>query len=228
MTAVPTNRSAGVLAAAIFLCLAFGVSAEPADTLAPPTVDTDALTARIGALVNTEREKAGLRPLAWNEGVAEAARMHSRHLAPLNSSLGNAWYLDHHDGRGRHPERLKSAGVVDFAAAGENLAGVVVLKGYVRQGGNILNPVYRNIDEMAVAAVSGWMNSDRHRKNVLTGVFNETGIGIAASGTGLNFVIVQVFIQRVGCGYDGGPCCEVPAKGAACYSPYSCRGGICR
>lgn len=81
-------------------------------------------------------------------------------------------------------------------------------------------------DNTAQEMVDGWMNSPGHRANILTAEYDESGLGIAR----VNGYIIgtQIFIRRVGCGYNGGPCCEEIHYHPYCYIPLECgEGKIC-
>ncbi len=88
---------------------------------------------------------------------------------------------------------------------------------------NFTETVYNTDQEIATEAVIGWMNSPGHRKNILTGDFNEAGIGIAKEKNYL--IITQVFIKRVDCGYETGPCCVKEGYYPSCYVPLTCDTG---
>ena len=77
-------------------------------------------------------------------------------------------------------------------------------------------------EEIAEKAVVGWMNSEGHRKNILTEEYDEAGIGsVYING----YVIsTQVFITRIDCGFKNAVCCERNA----CYQPQVCQNNICQ
>ena len=62
---------------------------------------------------------------------------------------------------------------VSFKTAGENIAGNATVEG----------------------AFKAWMNSEGHRKNIMSGNFNYTGIGVISSPT-YGKMFVQMFIGR--------------------------------
>ncbi|HHY23587.1 MAG TPA: SCP-like extracellular protein, partial [Clostridiaceae bacterium] len=69
-------------------------------------------------------------------------------------------------------DMMKQFGI-SFRTAGENIAGNRTVEG----------------------AFKAWMNSEGHRKNILNGNFNYTGIGIVESST-YGKILVQQFIGR--------------------------------
>ena len=111
------------------------------------------LEAQMLELVNQERVKAGLRPLAPDPELREVARRHS-------ADMFQRGYFAHMTPEGRSPfDRMHEAGV-QFKTAGENLA---------------LAPT------LAIAH-HGLMNSPGHRANILYRDFGRVGIGIMDGG----------------------------------------------
>jgi hypothetical protein len=84
---------------------------------------------------------------------------------------------------------------------------------------NILDTTYYTEEEVDQRAVSGWMNSPGHRRNILNGEYTEAGVGIAQVKD--YFIMTQVFIKRVSCGYYNGTCCK-DTHFYYCYEPNSC------
>ena len=80
---------------------------------------------------------------------------------------------------------------------------------------------YLSDDELKSLIIDGWMKSPSHRSNILDPDFNESGVGVAK--TNEFFIITQVFIEKVDCGYSGSPCCPEQY----CYRGYQCSEGIC-
>ena len=104
-------------------------------------------------LVNAERAKAGLSPLAWNDSLAEAARIHTERMA----QRGN---LSHQfSGEPALPERAGAAGA-HFNSVAENVA----------YAGDVIS-LHENL-----------MNSPHHRANILALESNAIGIGFAQRG----------------------------------------------
>jgi uncharacterized protein YkwD/uncharacterized membrane protein required for colicin V production len=120
--------------------------------VAAPGLDQTA-EQRMLALVNQEREKAGLQPMVGDETIRQVARAHSE-------AMFQQGYFAHVDPDGTTPfDRMKRGGVT-FRAAGENLA---------------LAPT---VD----VAHEGLMNSPGHRANILNPSFHRIGIGVADGG----------------------------------------------
>ncbi|HYD97241.1 MAG TPA: CvpA family protein [Noviherbaspirillum sp.] len=105
------------------------------------------------ALVNQERAKEGLRPLAMDDELTKAARKHSADM------LARA-YFSHYSPEGKNASDRLRAAKIPFLLAGENLAFAPNL----------------NI------AHTGLMNSPGHRANILRSQFRKVGIGIMDAG----------------------------------------------
>lgn len=104
-------------------------------------------------LVNGERKKKGLRPLAADEQLKNVARSHS-------SDMLKRGYFSHMTPEGKDPfYRMKKAGIT-YRQAGENLAYASTL----------------------AKAHRGLMNSPSHRAAILNKSFGRVGIGIVDGG----------------------------------------------
>jgi uncharacterized protein YkwD len=175
---------------------------------------------RTFTLVNAERERSGLVPLRWNEGVADVARMHSKDMAFNN-------YFSHTGSDGSNVSaRLADGNVTYWNESGENI---------LREGGvdyyivNLLGTVvqtrYKTYEDLAANATLGWMNSPSHRENILNPDFDESGMGVWAFNG--SFYLTQDFITRTSCGFAGGPCCHTTGYFPWCYAPLRCKQDFC-
>jgi uncharacterized YkwD family protein len=128
---------------------------EPEDPADSPT-DVKGLTANEKAmldLVNKEREKAGLKPLAADLELVRLARMKSQDMIDKG-------YFSHTSPTYGSPfDMMKKAGI-SYKVAGENLAGASTVQ----------------------QAHTSLMNSDGHRRNILNPNFDHIGIGIIEGG----------------------------------------------
>jgi uncharacterized protein YkwD len=105
--------------------------------------------AQVLALVNAERAKAGVSPLAANSALTELAEKFSDDMAARG-------FFDHTDPDGLSPwDRAAKAGVTGLG--GENIA--------------------RGQADPA-AVVEAWMNSPGHRANILNPDFKTLGVGV--------------------------------------------------
>jgi len=111
-------------------------------------------------LSNSVRIENNLPPLEWHKGLSEVARRHAASVADGLASFSHAgaW------------ERFQQCGTRCINVA-ENLARS---DGFIR-------------GDLPHAAVSGWVESEGHRRNLL-GPFDSCGIGWAASDNGTIFI----------------------------------------
>ena len=135
---------------------------EPIPTeSAAPEVAADQAT-QVLTLVNQHRSSAGCSPLTLDARLNQAATAHSQDMAAND-------YFSHTSQDGRNPfQRMESAGYPSPGA--ENIA-----MGYPD----------------AQAVVTGWMNSDGHRTNILNCSLTTMGLGTADSAKGVYWT--QVF-----------------------------------
>jgi uncharacterized protein YkwD len=131
-------------------------TASPAPATPASTNPQDIFDQQILGLVNQERAKVGADPLKINEQLDLAADQHTLDQASMNK-------MSHSGSNGSNMgDRIKNAGYV-FSSAGENVA-------------------YGFGD--AAAVMSGWMNSEGHRQNILNPNYKEIGIGYAHGADG--------------------------------------------
>lgn len=122
---------------------------------------------------NAQRQMQGLPAVQPDEALARAARRHAAEMAELG-------YLAHQSPRPENrilPLRLNQAGALVQAMA-ENLA------------------MLSRVPDIAAAAVSGWMDSPGHRRNLL-GDFTHAGFGVATSSSGATYVVQVLGLQTV-------------------------------
>lgn len=120
----------------------------------------DDFAAQVVDLVNQERTKVGLQPLKSDSALTNVAMLKAKDMYNNN-------YFDHNSPTLGSPFDLMNAQGIQYRTAGENIA-----KGQ------------RTPEEV----MNAWMNSDGHRKNILSA--NYTTIGVAY----YNGVWVQEFI----------------------------------
>jgi len=122
-------------------------------------------------LVNSERSRAGLKPLKFSARLAVVARAHSYDMALRR-------YLSHQSPEGIGLEQRLSGEGIHFQAAGEN----------------IYADDYRDFAHLAARALEGWLKSAEHRATLLSDKFTETGVGVAHSDDG-NTYVTQDFVR---------------------------------
>lgn len=118
-------------------------------------------------LTNQERSKNGLAPLAYNGDLCNVARAKSQDMIDNN-------YFDHTSPTYGSPFDMMKSFNIDYSAAGENIA-----KG----------------QRSAQEVVTGWMNSEGHRKNILNSDYNQIGVGCVADSNGTLYW-TQMFIRQ--------------------------------
>jgi len=141
--------------------------------------DTDNMTKEkqaeieVHRLINLEREKHGLKILGYDEKLASIAKSHSKDMASNE-------YFSHETPEGLAPtDRASKAdyvcryqiGNLIYSGIGENI--------HMVKGPSVaLGSTPESIAELAV---SGWMDSPGHKKNILTSNFSSEGIGVYIS-----------------------------------------------
>jgi len=163
----PGFPRAWLLLTAAFLCAV--LRSAPAGMPEPPTAAAvQALEAGTHELVNKHRRAMGLSPLACNARIAAVARRHSEDMAA-----------------GRVP-----AGHERFESRKRDISNMIPWRGMAENVGiNDYPP-----SETVRAAVSGWLGSRGHRKNI-EGRYDLTGVGIARDARGV-YYYTQIFVRR--------------------------------
>ena len=117
-------------------------------------------------LVNVERSKAGLPALQIDQEVSKVARLKSEDMANKN-------YFNHTSPTYGSPFEMLKKFNITYKTAGENIA-----KG----------------QKTAESVVNAWMNSEGHRKNILSSSFTHIGVGYATKGSTPYWT--QMFIKK--------------------------------
>ncbi len=128
-------------------------------TSSPPTTpdngaNISAVEKEVVTLVNAERTKRGLKPLAIDSKLCEIARLKSQDM------ITNKYFSHQSPTYGSPFDMMKKFGV-SYRTAGENIAA-----GY----------------STAQAVFDGWMNSSGHRANILNPAYTKIGVGLAKGG----------------------------------------------
>ncbi len=118
------------------------------------------------SLINNEREKAGLKKLEIDDNLQNLARLKAEDLVENN-------YFSHTSPTYGTPFEMLRDNNIEYKTASENIAG---------------NSSLEN-------AVSSWMNSESHKENILSNIYNYTGIAVVDS-IAYGKIIVELFIGR--------------------------------
>ncbi|MCK5798389.1 MAG: hypothetical protein KAI47_14460 [Deltaproteobacteria bacterium] len=163
------SRDAGVPQADTSKPLA-DTSAPQAATSKPPTGSCgNAFESEVFNLVNAERAKIGLTPLACAVDAGAAARAYSALMCTQR-------FFSHQGLNGSSPQtRLADAGV-SFHGCGENIAAG---------------------QQTPASVMNGWMHSSGHRANILRTSFTHIGIGyVKCPGGKMPTYWTQEFLSR--------------------------------
>ncbi|WP_195940385.1 CAP domain-containing protein [Romboutsia sp. 1001713B170131_170501_G6] len=118
-------------------------------------------------IVNAERSKRGLAPLTLDSSLSNVATKKSQDMI-------NKGYFDHNSPTYGSPFDMMKQFGISYKAAGENIA-------------------MGQKDPQDV--MNAWMNSDGHRKNILSPNFTHIGVGIAKASNG-QLYWTQMFIGK--------------------------------
>jgi len=118
-------------------------------------------------LVNAERNKAGLKPLAVDLELARVARIKAEDMRDNN-------YFSHQSPTYGSPFEMMQKFGIKYRTAGENIAAG---------------------QKTPEAVVAAWMSSEGHRRNILNAGFTHIGVGHATGGSYQDYW-VQQFIGR--------------------------------
>jgi uncharacterized protein YkwD/Zn ribbon nucleic-acid-binding protein len=155
----------------------------PKMTLGKPEISTADLEQKIHLLINAERQKHGLASLSWDVALANIARYHSQDMAIRG-------YFSHDTPEGVDPTGRaashgyrcqKTVGNLIYSGVAENLFQNNLYDRVWYTGGIPTSYEWNSMDEIAESTVNGWMASMGHRQNILTGMYDREGIGIAIS-----------------------------------------------
>jgi uncharacterized protein YkwD len=147
-----------------------------------PTINIDELELRIHELVNQERLKYGLPPLAWNPILNKIARLHSQDMVTRN-------YFSHYSPEGHDlAYRYSRQGFVCEVAVGNvyYTGAENIFQNHLYDSIEYINEVptiyhWRDLERIARTTVTKWMNSPGHRVNILEPSWKSEGIGVAIS-----------------------------------------------
>jgi spore coat assembly protein SafA/uncharacterized protein, YkwD family len=140
----------------------------PGQKLSVPNIaDIKALENEVIRLLNIERSKNGLGQLTADWQLSRVARYKS-------ADMRDSKYFSHYSPTYGDPFKMMHDFGISFYAAGENIA--------------MGQPTPQ-------AVMNAWMNSTGHRANILNPQFNEIGVGVAKTSSGVIYW-TQEFIRR--------------------------------
>ncbi|OYD59784.1 hypothetical protein CGZ90_01325 [Fictibacillus aquaticus] len=122
---------------------------EPAKQPAPAADSVSSQAKEVAALVNKERQNAGLPALALDEELSSVALVKAKDMIQQN-------YFSHTSPVYGSPFDMMKRFGITYSAAGENIA-----KG----------------QSSAAEVMQDWMNSQGHRENILSSSYDSIGIG---------------------------------------------------
>jgi uncharacterized protein YkwD len=144
------------------------VAARPTN---PTPVEPNDIERRAFEQTNIARVNNGLAPLVWDADVCRMARIHSE-------SMSRQAYFSHVTPEGLHlRERAREVGILRYVVLGENIA---FNQGYGDPG---------------AFAVERWMQSEKHRANILSPEYRAMAIGSFVAPDG-SVYLTQTFITR--------------------------------
>ena len=114
-------------------------------------------------LVNAERAKAGKSPLTLDDALCEVAQLRADEIVESFS---------HTRPNGTSCFTAINEAGISYRAVGENIAAG---------------------QSSPSSVMNSWMNSDGHRKNILSGDFSSIGIGYVKASSGYGHYWVQMF-----------------------------------
>ncbi len=155
---------------------------KPTTTTKKPTTTTKKPTTTVASpfttqqqkiltLVNAERKKAGLTALQLDEKACAAANVRAKEVPIV---------FDHVRPNGKSSFTALDEAGVSYISAGENIA-----KGYLT----------------AEDVMTGWMNSEGHKANILTASFTHIGVGYDKT----THSWVQLFFTKTGSTFPADP-----------------------
>ena len=190
-TSRPARFLAAIMLAAFASVLApdFDAQARGYLSTVKPVMDIRKLESRLHELVNAERVRHGLPPLRHIETLRLIARSHSKDMAKRA-------YFAHTNPEGRNPTARGDLAGYNCRKGydsnytyglGENIHQAWLYKSYKTRNGRIVSYDWFTPEGLAQRVVTGWMNSKRHKKNILKASYDRSGMGVAIAKDGKVF-----------------------------------------
>ena len=145
------------------------IAVKPSTPTTP--VEPNDIEKRAFEQTNLMRVKNGLPPFTWDADICRMARIHSE-------SMSRNGYFAHVTPDGlRLRDRARAAGILQYSVLGENIA---LSQGY---------------DDPGAFVVEQWMQSTKHRANILSPEFRAMAVGSFVAPDG-SIYLTQTFITR--------------------------------
>lgn len=163
------------------------IAPQATSAINPPTpvaapLDSEALARQMLALINEDRQAAGLQPLAWDPLAAEAGRLHAQEMVEHN-------YFSHWNRDGLGPDHR-------FALAGGSHAVMENLHAFSYTFENGQGAPVEDWGSVIISAQTGLMESPGHRANILMPAHTHVGVGMAYDRDTGQFRLAQEFTNQ--------------------------------
>ncbi len=134
---------------------------------------------KIYNLINKIRKENNLPPLKLNKKLIQIAKAHSQDMAKRN-------YTSHITPEGKDPNVRAVEKGFNIIKKEKNLIRKGIAENifetqFYKEINGMKKPYLEKINMIAQKAVSSWMKSEGHKKNILNPDYKETGIGVAIS-----------------------------------------------
>lgn len=148
-----------------------------------PIIDKMELEKQIHSLTNQYRIQNGLDALFLDDELSNIARNHSLDMSNRN-------YFDHVTLEGLEPtdrgnkvgyDCRKNYGTYYTYGLAENIFQNNLYDRIWYTNGIPTSYEWNNLDDLTKSTVDGWMESQGHRENILTGTYDREGIGVVIS-----------------------------------------------
>ncbi|MBI2101317.1 hypothetical protein HYT53_01790 [Candidatus Woesearchaeota archaeon] len=152
--------------------------------------DIEYIEEKVHELINLQRQTNGLSKLSYDTKLVQIARAHSQDMATND-------FFSHDNLRGEDPtDRASKVGYncrKDYGSYYTNGIAENIHQGWTYGTTWYTNGVESSKewlmpDEISESAVTGWMNSPGHRKNILTNTYDKEGIGVAVASNGAVYI----------------------------------------
>jgi uncharacterized protein YkwD len=155
-----------------------------------PAARTDALAARLVAIVNARRATLKRPPLSMDPRIDRVARDYA-------SAMAASGRFSHRSRGQAAGDRLRAASIVDWDVVAENLALSSTVRPPRTRGSGREAHVCHDVGSLAADIESGWYESPAHRRNMSLPELTHVGTGAAYDAKTDTVYLVQVYVRRV-------------------------------